>query len=103
MESYDRRKRARERVNKIKGFYGHLLAYVIVNSLLIFYQMSENASSGAPLVSLETFELALFWGIGLGFHALSVFGLNFLLGRRWEERQIRKYMEEDEQESRKYR
>ncbi|MDX1331956.1 MAG: 2TM domain-containing protein [Robiginitalea sp.] len=45
----------------------------------------------------------VFWGIGLGIHALNVFGINGILGRRWEERQIRKFMEEDRKKAEKFK
>ncbi len=40
------------------------------------------------------------WGIGLAFKAVKVFGLNPFLSRDWEERKIREFMEEDEQQNR---
>jgi len=45
--------------------------------------------------SFQVFSTAFFWGIGLFFHFLSVFGSNFLFSKNWEERQIKKYMDDD--------
>jgi hypothetical protein len=46
-----------------------------------------------------SFPWALFpivgWGAGVIGHAMEVFGYNPFLGKGWEERQIRKYMNED--------
>ena len=103
MENFESRARARKRVDQIKGFYKHLTAYLIVNGFIIAYFITEKIADGEPALTLDTFELALFWGIGLGVHAFSVFGLRLLTGRRWEERQIRKYMEEEEREARKFK
>ena len=36
------------------------------------------------------------WGIGLGVHALNVFGFGGALGRDWEERKTRELMDEEE-------
>ena len=37
---------------------------------------------------------ALGWGVGIAFHAISVFGI----GKSWEERKIRELMEKDEKQ-----
>ena len=103
MDELERRKRARKRLDQIKDFYRHLLVYLVVNTLIIGYFLHEANAQGQPLLTLDTFELALFWGFGLGVHAFTVFGLNMLTGRKWEEKQIRKYMEEDRREADKYK
>lgn len=43
----------------------------------------------------ETYGTSLFWGIGLAFHAFSVFGLGFLLGQDWEDKKIKEIMDRD--------
>lgn len=84
--------RAKEKVKKIVGFYWHLASYVIVNTFIIVIIVSN----GNRLFSFGTFATALFWGIGLLFHFLSVFGPDFLFGKNWEERKIREYMEKEQ-------
>ena len=44
----------------------------------------------------STYSTALFWGIGLLFHAISVFGKNFFLDDDWEEKKIKEYMNEEQ-------
>lgn len=84
--------RAKEKVKKIVGFYWHLASYVIVNTFIIVIIVSN----GNRLFSFGTFATALFWGIGLLFHFLSVFGPDFLFGKNWEERKIREYMDKEQ-------
>lgn len=103
MEESERYKRARKRLDQIKGFYRHLLIYLVVNILIIGFFMYKAHAEGESLLTLDTFELAIFWGLGLGVHAFSVFGLDLLIGRKWEEKKIRKYMEEDRKEAKKYK
>jgi len=86
--------RAKKRVEKITGFYWHLLWYVIVN-VFIIYMIIRNMEPDESFWSLKVFSTALFWGIGLLFHFLGVFGSNFLFSKNWEQRQIKKYMDED--------
>lgn len=80
--------RAKERVKKIKEFYGSLTAYCIVIPFLIFINYKTNGFNFPWFF----FPLAG-WGIGLIFHASDAFGFH-ILGKDWEKKKIRKYMEE---------
>ena len=83
--------RAQKKVKKIIGFYWHLASYVIINIFLI---LLVGKGSG-NFWSFGTFSTAIFWGIGLFFHFLGVFGANFLFGKDWEQRKIKEYMDKD--------
>ena len=84
--------RAQERVEEIKGFYTHLIAYLMINPFLIFVNYYT-------YWDFQWFWFPLFgWGIGLATHALKIYGF----GSQWEERKIRKLMEEDKDEITKY-
>lgn len=100
---YEKLKRAKKRVEQIKGFYVHLAVYIVVNLLIIGSFVVRNGLNGEPVDFWGASSTTVFWGIGLAFHALNVFGINGIFGRRWEERQIRKFMEEDRKESEKYK
>ncbi len=88
--------RAKERVDRIRGFYSHLLTYLIVNISISTYKIIRNLKNG------ETFEDAFFdfstylvwiaWGIGLVLHVFAVFGP----GKHWEEKKIKQFMEEEQ-------
>ncbi len=81
-------KKAKERVEKIKGFYGNLLAYCIVVPFLAYlnYRTTDFPWVLFPIV---------FWGFGVIAHGMEAFGYNPLWGKKWEERKIKKYMEDD--------
>jgi len=83
--------RAKKRVKAIVGFYWHLASYVIVNVFLIILI----TSSGVKFFSFGTFSTAFFWGIGLAFHFVGVFGPSFFFGNNWEERKIKELMDKD--------
>ena len=89
--------RAKKRVKSIKGFYGHLVAYLGVNIFLILLRVISD-SGLEELWEWQTYNTAIFWGIGLGFHALKVFGMGFILGKNWEERKINEIMDKDKRE-----
>ena len=102
MDRSDSLQRAKIRVDEIRGFYIHALVYLSVNLLIIGYSILEALSDGEAWANAETFKLAFFWGIGLGIHAMSVFGIHLLMGKDWEQRQIHKFMKEDRKEAEKY-
>lgn len=86
---------ARKRVEKLKGFYGHFSTYLIIN-VFILGMIFFNLDKGENFWTFGHFSTALFWGIGVGFHALSVFGKGALFGKKWEERKIKEYMAKNE-------
>lgn len=84
--------RAQKRLKDIKGFYWHAFWYAVVNIFLLVMILSN---SNGNIWHLGTFSTPLFWGIGLAFHGLSVFGKNLFFGKAWEDRKIKEYMDRD--------
>ncbi len=79
-------KKAAKRVEELKGFYGNLMSYCVFIPFLFFinWQTSPNY--------WWAFWPMFGWGIGISIHALKTFGI----GKAWEEKQIRKYMQKEE-------
>ena len=92
--------RAKYKVNRIKRFYNHLAAYIIVNTLFIVLKIVRNFDKGDDffdvILDFNFGNLWFFWGIGLAFHAFAVFGTDYFFGKNWEENKIKKFMEDDE-------
>lgn len=85
--------RAKKKVDKMIGFYWHLASYVIVNiGLIILISVNRPPEERWHW---STFSTALFWGIGLLFHGLGVFGPDLFFGKNWEEEKIKEFMEKD--------
>lgn len=97
-EEAQRLERARKKVQSIMGFYKHLAAYVIINLFLIAMKWF-NLDPGEEFFTFNNFSMAFFWGIGVVFHGVGVFGTNIFLGKNWEERKIQEYMEREERKS----
>ncbi|UWX53753.1 2TM domain-containing protein [Maribacter litopenaei] len=98
--------RAKERLKELKGFYWHAVVYVGVNSFISISSIIGRMNSGAnftDVLDFGTFAVWVFWGIGLFFHGMKVFSRNPIFSKRWEERQIQKYMEKDRQEAEKFK
>lgn len=96
----DRYKAAQKRVKDIKGFYIHLLVYVLVNIFLIFGNSKTNFFT--DLTDLSNYTTALFWGIGLLAHWVGVFGSALVFGKSWEDKKIKELLEREKQEKRKW-
>lgn len=90
--------RAKKKVKDITGFYWHLASYIIVNIFLI----GLIGFNSGDFWNFGTFSTPFFWGIGLMFHFLGVFGKDYFFGKQWEERKIREYMEKDRKDQRKF-
>jgi hypothetical protein len=83
--------RARKKVKTLIGFYWHLASYIIVNVFIIILIVTN----GGKLWSFGTFATAIFWGIGVFFHFMGVYGPDFFFGKNWEERKIKKMMDKE--------
>ncbi len=80
--------RAKKRVEQLKGFYGHLAIYILVNALLITINLISSPDD------LWFYFPLLGWGIGLLAHFMSV----FVIGRfseDWEDKKIKELMDKD--------
>lgn len=73
-----------EQVKEIKGFYSHLIKYVIIVAGLFVVNLVTDPSY------IWAWWVALGWGIGVASHALSVFEIFSFFGPNWEKRQIEK-------------
>lgn len=97
--------RAKKRVENIKGFYNHVVIYVLVNvTLLLFkekfiFKIVSPEAIGNPdflrWIDWNVYGTPIVWGIGLAIHGICVFSLTPKFLKKWEERQIEKYMQEE--------
>ena len=82
--------KAKNRVQKVKGFYTHLTIYCIVMPIIIFANLNFE-----PHFHWFWFSL-IGWGIGLFSHWLNVFGFSKIgLGKEWENRKIKEMMNDE--------
>ncbi|MBU2997349.1 2TM domain-containing protein [Cellulophaga baltica] len=94
METTDRQNKyfkAKERVDTVKSFYMSLVSNVVTITIVaaINYYVNEWR---------HPWFLWVVFGISVGviFKAIKLFGYNAMFGANWEERKIKKYMQEDE-------
>lgn len=92
-ESYNR---AKQRVEELKGFYGNLVSYIIVNLFLLFINLKYSPND------LWFFWPLLGWGIGVFFHAMKVFNFFLFFGKEWEEKKMKEYIEQEKDNTNKW-
>ena len=81
--------KAQKRVEDLKGFYGNLSSYILVNTGLIILNLVTSPGH------LWFFYPLLGWGLGVVLHAMSVFNYMPFLNRDWEENKIRELMHKE--------
>ncbi len=96
------REAAKKRVQELKGYYSHITIFVIVNVILYLLKTGMLTSLLPEAFPKESYYYdwinsnILIWTLILIVHTLIVFRDKFTFFKKWEERQIKKYMEEDE-------
>ena len=97
--------RAKKRVKELKGFYDHLKIFLVINGTLYLLKsgwLNPLLPEGFPIKAyyFNWIELnVLIWGLILLVHALYTFRNKFPFFKNWEERQIKKYMDQDREEA----
>lgn len=88
--------KARKQVDSLKGYYRHVLIYLVVNIFVSINKIVDHLSNGDSMFDAifdySTFALWLVWGIGLAIHSIRIFGPDVFFNKNWEERKIRDYM-----------
>tara|TARA_R110002049_G_scaffold81898_1_gene208270 strand:+ start:54 stop:1328 length:1275 start_codon:yes stop_codon:yes gene_type:complete len=83
--------RARNHVEELKGFYYSLISYCLVIPFLIFINYKTSWD-------FQWFWFPMFgWGLGLAIQGFRVFVNDKAFGRRWEERKINEFMQDEEE------
>ncbi|MBX7151477.1 2TM domain-containing protein [bacterium] len=87
MTDQEKFQQAQRRVSELKNFYGHLITYLLINILMVVYNMITSPNYW------WFYWVTFGWGFGILSHAARVFLIGGRLGREWEEKKIREYME----------
>ena len=104
--------KAKKRLERVKNFYRHFIVYIAINIILFGAIVTLYNQLGWQEIEDENFQFwykinlistPLIWGIGVLIHGLVVFNsikfskkglfLNFV--KKWEERQIQKYLDSE--------
>lgn len=80
---------AKKRVDQIKGFYGNLISYIIFNIFFLVFNLVTSPNA------LWFYWPLLWWGVGVFFHGMRVFGYYPFFSKDWEERKIKDLMDKE--------
>jgi len=81
--------RAKKKAAALRGFYSHLISYIIINILLIIVNLLTSPND------IWFYWVTLFWGIGIIFHAMDTFTIrNQTRGQEWEEKKSQEISDE---------
>lgn len=89
--------KARDKVQKIKMFYLHLMLYIIVVILLVYNLYIVQGPFANNITALNVSILVL-WTLFIIVHALSVFRGSVLFNKKWEEKKTEAILKEKENE-----
>ena len=95
-QEYERYQKASKKVKEIKGFYSHLTVYILVISILTFINLKYTPEYIWVIWS------AAGWGIGLLGHASKAYDWVPFFGKDWEEKKIKEFMKEENQQKDKF-
>jgi len=86
--------RARKRAKELREFYGHLITYVLVCTLLVFIDLVNNSPTDTEFLGLSwAYWPILGWGVAIVIHAINTFfGFS-----QWEERKAHELYEKEKQ------
>lgn len=94
--------RAKQRVEEIKEFYKHVIAFVLVNLFLTFVWNFSFKIVGNIVISNQFTDdgfrhipIWFIWGFFLVADAIKTFGFVGKFGRDWEEKKIQEFMKEE--------
>ncbi|MGB1042571.1 MAG: 2TM domain-containing protein [Tenacibaculum sp.] len=90
--------RAKKRVEVLKGFYIHLVVYIVVNTLVSTSKIVRNINNGETFseafFDINTLALWFLWGVPMVLHTFKAIGFNLFFGSEWEKRKINQYLNE---------
>lgn len=101
--------KAEKRVKELKGFYRHITVFVVVNGFLYLMKsgmLTPFMPEGFPTEHYYYDWInanLLAWAFILAVHAVYTYRNKFTFFKKWEERQIQKYLEEDREETDTYK
>ena len=103
------REAAEKRVQELKGYYRHIFIFIVVNGFLYLLKTGVLNSLVPETFPKESYYYdwinanILIWAVILIVHTLILQRHKFTFFKRWEERQIKKYMEDDRNKVDKYK
>ncbi len=84
-------KRAKRKVNQLKGFYTNIIAYVVVITFLAVINYFTSPGTWWFLF------VAVIWGIFIVAQGLAVYSKRGIFSKEWEDKKIEEYIENEKE------
>ena len=91
------RSMAEKKVQKLKRFYIHVVIYSIVVGIYVLNNVFNVPIHFMPVGILNWFVITI-WSIIIAIDAVQILATTVIVGKKWEERQIKKMMEKSKNE-----
>lgn len=88
---------AEKKVQKLKRFYIHVVIYSIVVGIYVLNNVFNVPIHFMPVGILNWFVITI-WSIIIAIDAVQILATTVIVGKKWEERQIKKMMEKSKNE-----
>jgi len=89
---------AKKKVYRLKIFYIHLLGYIVLVSLIAYNLIIIEEGPYKNNILLINWSTIIIWGIAIIIHAWTTFKGRFLFTKRWEERKVKEFLNEENEE-----
>lgn len=95
--SWEVERRARKRVREVRDFYGHVMIYLLANTVMVLVDLADGSTGDDRFIGLDWAYFPLIgWGIFLLIDGLSTFRVGrWFFGANWEQRKLAQYLEEE--------
>jgi len=88
--------KARKRVKSLRRFYIHLFFFLIVNIALLFNLIMLEKNESLSFFVWAVLNVMITWSICIIIHAYFVFNGKILFSKAYEERKIKEFMQENQ-------
>jgi hypothetical protein len=88
---------AEKKVQKLKRFYIHLVVYIIVVGIYVLNNVFNVPIHFMPVGILNWFVITI-WSIIIAIDTVQLLATTIIVGKKWEERQVKKMMERSKNE-----
>ena len=82
----NKRREAIDYVKQLRRFYRDLMSFIVINVILVVINLISSPHQ------LWFYWVTIFWGLGLFYHAITVFGPARKFNKEWEERKVQEYL-----------
>ncbi|WP_296320529.1 2TM domain-containing protein [Winogradskyella sp.] len=86
---------AQKRVQKLRWFYVHLAAYIVVVACVIWNLLIIEDTKYTDAILAINYSTIFIWGFFIVLHIIKVYKGHSLFNKKWEEKKMKEFMGDD--------